>query len=98
MTTCSKPKRLGPGSRPPGTDGHEVGPAGAGVLPHEQVDPLDKRRGEDTIFRNGGSEGPQLMAGISGWQQPLREERCDGYAALLVSAPCRFMAPMRRVC
>ena len=36
---------------------------------------------------NGGSEDLLFLAGRSVWQQPFEEELCDGYAALLVSAP-----------
>ena len=54
-----------------------------GALPHEPVDSLDKRPGEDTILRTSRSEGLRFLAGRSGWQQPFAEERCDGYAALL---------------
>jgi hypothetical protein len=60
----------------------------AGTLAHEWRAPLDKRGREDTIFCSGGSEGARFRAGLSVWQQPCREELCDGYAASLVSAPC----------
>jgi hypothetical protein len=63
----------------------------------EWVAPLDKRGREDTIFRSSGSKGPRLRAGRCVWQQPCREELCDGYAAWLVSAPCGSGSG-RRVC
>jgi hypothetical protein len=68
-----------------------------GALAPMRVDPLDKKHGWDTIFSNGGSEGPLLMAGTSLWQQPCREELCDGYASLLLSAPFGCVS-RRRVC
>jgi hypothetical protein len=71
--------------------------AATGALPHESVDSLDKRPGEDTILSTGRSEGLRLLAGRSGWQQPFAEERCDGYAALLLSAS-RGLVSRRRVC
>jgi hypothetical protein len=68
-----------------------------GALAPTRVDPLDKKHGGDTIFSNGGSEGPLLMAGTSVWQQPCQEELCDGYASLLLSAPFGCVSG-RRVC
>jgi len=38
-----------------------------------------------------------VLVGQSVWQQPFEEERCDGYASLLLSAPCGYSA-RRRVC
>jgi hypothetical protein len=57
------------------------------TLAPEQMAPLDNRRRGDTIFTHGGSEGPRLTAGLSGWQQPFQEELCDGYASLFLSSP-----------
>jgi hypothetical protein len=42
----------------------------------------------DIILNTGRSEGLLFLEGISGWQQPFAEERCDGYATLPVRAPC----------
>jgi hypothetical protein len=39
-------------------------------------------------LNTGRSEGLLFLEGISGWQQPFAEERCDGYATLPVRAPC----------
>jgi hypothetical protein len=63
-----------------------------------RVAPLDNRRGGDTILRSGKSEGPigdgrTIRMGSS----PCHEEPCDGYASLLLSAPCGDI-PRRRVC
>jgi hypothetical protein len=53
----------------------------------QPFDPLDKRQGEDPILSHSGPDDPRLMAGLSVWQQSCREGLCDGYAALLLSAP-----------
>jgi hypothetical protein len=82
--------------RPYGRNG-QLAREATGALPHEPVDPLDKRPGEDTILSTSRSEGLWFLAGRSGWQQPFAEERCDGYAALLLSAS-RGLVSRRRVC
>src|SRR5262245_1192923 len=52
---------------------------------------------QKTPLSIGRSEGLRFLAGRSGSQQPFAEERCDGYAALLLSPSCGLVS-RRRVC